>query len=79
MNCGRVSSDDVSIPRRVLRGFRGDKRSKLVSRWTVSIPRRVLRGFRGDNGKIAAQVDGVKVSIPRRVLRGFETRPWTRT
>ena len=41
-------ADDVSIPRRVLRGFRAPQPFR-ESRWgtRVSIPRRVLRGFRG--------------------------------
>ena len=48
---GENHADSVSIPRRVLRGFRGGNikgRLELHSRGklAVSIPRRVLRGFR---------------------------------
>ena len=71
----------VSIPRRVLRGFRatpseGMPRRKPAS-WgsSVSIPRRVLRGFRGSDQGFPGVADFARqkrqVSIPRRVLRGF--------
>ena len=65
----------VSIPRRVLRGFRAAAAMERVFRvnYGVSIPRRVLRGFRGVSQARWRAQD--LVSIPRRVLRGFRAWP----
>ena len=56
----------VSIPRRVLRGFRAfPDRVQYIRSIGVSIPRRVLRGFRGGDNH------GKEISI--RSQRGFNT------
>ncbi len=66
---GSKAGFQVSIPNRVLGGFRAQSQSPQALEFDVSIPNRVLGGFRGSF--VRSALPPASVSIPNRVLGGF--------